>query len=89
MVLLTHGRISFDEFLCLPDPFWVLTLLVTEFVVSPTHDYATFSLYGSDVYIEGSRIQWEKRFDSGPIERSVFPRGFKLSPVYTSKFAVM
>ena len=51
MVLLTHGRISFGRFFCLPDPFWVLTLLVTEFVVSPTHDYATFSLYDSDVYI--------------------------------------
>ena len=51
MVLLTHGRISFGGFLCLPDPFWVLTLLVTEFVVFPTHDYATFSLYDSDVYI--------------------------------------
>ena len=31
-------------------PFWVLTPLVTEFVVSPTHDCTTFSSYGSDVY---------------------------------------
>ena len=50
MVLLTHGRISFGGFLCLPDPFWVLNPLVTEFVVYPTHDYTTFSSYGSDVY---------------------------------------
>ena len=28
-----------------------LTLLVFEFVVSPTHDYTTFSDYGSDVCI--------------------------------------
>ena len=50
MVLLIRGRISFGGFLFLPDPFWVLTLLFTEFVVSPTHDYTTFSSYGSDVY---------------------------------------
>ena len=45
MVLLNRSRISF-----LPDPFWVLTLLVAEFVVSPTHNYATFSSYGLNVY---------------------------------------
>ena len=50
MVLLTRGRISFGGFLCLPDPLGVWTPLVTEFVVSPTHDYTTFSSYGSDVY---------------------------------------
>ena len=31
--------------------FLVQTLLVFEFVVSPTHDYTTFSDYGSDVCI--------------------------------------
>ena len=31
--------------------FACLASLVMEFVVSPTHDYATLSLYGSDVYI--------------------------------------
>ena len=45
MVLLTRGRISFGGFLCLPE------LLVFEFVVSPTHDYTTFSEYGLDVCI--------------------------------------
>ena len=50
MVLLTRGRISFGGFLCLPDPLLGLDPLVTEFVVSPTHDYTTFSSYGSDVY---------------------------------------
>ena len=51
MILLTRGRISFGGFLCLPDPFWVMTLLVTEFVVSPIHDYTTFSSYGSRISI--------------------------------------
>ena len=32
--------------------FFLLSVFVFfEFVVSPTYDYATFSLYGSDVYI--------------------------------------
>ena len=57
MILLTCGRIFFGGFLCLPDS-WVMTLLVTEFVVSPTHDCTTFSPYGSDVYtcIEFNKI---------------------------------
>ena len=57
MVLSTHGRTSFGGFLCLLDSFWVLTLLVTEFVVSSIHDYATFSLYGSDVYRSRHRLK--------------------------------
>ena len=45
MVLLTRSRIF----------FWWVSLparppLVTESVVSPTHDYTTFSSYGLDVY---------------------------------------
>ena len=58
MILLTRGRISFGGFLCLPDSFWVMTLLVTEFVASRTYDCTTFSLYGSDVYtcIEFNKI---------------------------------
>ena len=47
MVLLTGGRINCGGFLCLPNPFLILTLLVTEFVVSPTHGFTTFSSYGS------------------------------------------
>ena len=42
LTILTHGRISFDNFVCLPNPFRVLTPLVTEFVVSFIHDVVRF-----------------------------------------------
>ena len=45
----TAGFLLVGFFAC-QTPFCVLTPLVTEFVVSPTHDYTTFSSYGSDVY---------------------------------------
>ena len=45
-----HSFHSFTTPFWVLTPFWILIPLVTEFVVSPTHDYTTFSSYGSDVY---------------------------------------
>ena len=49
VLLIAAGFFLVGFFACLT-PFWVLTPLVTEFVVSPTHDYTSFSSYGSDVF---------------------------------------